>query len=70
MAAACFTCITFQGTVLDRLFWYCQPFSVHQHLYSIGRSSVMGRTAVTLVAAALPEAVFEGRVDVVGVSRG
>ena len=70
MAAACFTRVTFQGAVLDRLIWHCQPFSVHQHLYSVGSSSVMGRTAVALVAAALPEAVFEGHVDVVGVSWG
>jgi hypothetical protein len=58
MPASCFAGITFQGAVLDRVLWHSQPFSIHQHLNPVGRSSVLGWTAVTLIAATLSKAIF------------
>jgi hypothetical protein len=69
MPAACFPCVTFQGAVFDRLLWDGDPFSLHQHLNSAIRNAVLRWTAIALVAAALPEAIFKSHVDVVGVRR-
>jgi hypothetical protein len=69
MSAACFPCVTFQRAVFDRLLWHGNPFALHKHLNSPIRNAVMRWTAIALVAAALPEAIFEGHVDVVGVRR-
>lgn len=69
MTSRCFAGVALDCSILDLGVRNHEPVPVDEHLHAASLDSIMGRSAISVVAAAFACLVHEMRIDVVGLER-